>query len=80
MLKLIDLKQNNRGNMQNKGPFEGSLLPPPSENSQNFYSESPLKKIASQPQFTKKEPLSKPNYDGSQGFKKELSPDADMLN
>lgn len=68
------------GTFDARNPFDGSLLRPPSENSQNFYSESPLKKISNHPLFHKKDAQVRPNLDGSLYLKNDqLSPDAEIL-
>lgn len=78
MLKLIDLKHTTGPIMQTKAAFEGSFLPPPSEHSQNLYSESPLKKVG-QPQFEKRELPRRPTQDVSQGVQSEVSPDSQLF-
>lgn len=78
MLKLIDLKHTSGPIVQTKAAFDGSFLPPPSENSQNLYSESPLKKLG-QPQFEKRELPHRPVQDAAQGVQSEVSPDSHLF-
>ena len=79
MLQLIDIKHTKGRNGESHAAFAGSFLPPPSENSQNLYQESPLKKAIGEPKFEKKELPQKPNPDGSQGLQSDVSPDSQMF-